>query len=157
MLKYDFGLSSKNCIVNALLDRSSVVVNEIRPEQDNMCRVRNTNGNYIPRHTEVYYTIECVEDINKKPVVIKELYDINSSIQHFVCLLFAKLNIDQIIENREYLQYGNYLLYSRGLNKASIFLSEEAESYVHFHLYNIFRRVKRDKWVLYTDYGVIRP
>jgi hypothetical protein len=134
-------------------------VSKVKPQQNNIYIFSLTGGNYIPRHTDTHYVLTHQFERSEKDIVEKESTDIDDIAQHFVCFLFANVNIEKIVETNQ--GYSNtrsiYELYSKGAIKSNIYVWEEADSYVRYHIYNIYRRVRRDKFIVYTEYGVIKP
>jgi len=155
--QYKFSYPSKECISNISWARNSISVYKVNPEQDNLFMMAYTNGNYEPKYTEPFYSLDYFESNRALPVISKQFNDIRKTILDYICLIMVKMKAKAF--SKMGAQYNNvqYFVKSEWTTRSVLYVYGEAYEYFEYYLNKFFKEWNVDKNVIYTEYGVIRP
>ena len=154
--QYKFSYLSKECISNISWARNSISVYKVNPEQDNLFMMAYTNGDYEPKYTESFYSLDYFESNRDLPVVSKQFKNISKTILDYICLIMVKMKAKAF--SKMGAQYNNvqYFVVSEAATRSILHIYGEAYEYFEYYLTKFFKGLDKGNNVIYTEYGVIR-
>ena len=154
--QYKFSYYSKECISSISWNRNSIAVYKVNPEQDNLFMTAYTNGNYKPKYTESFYSLDYFESNRASPVVSKQFQDIGNAILDYICLIMVKMKAKTFFKIDGGYNDVRYLVVSEVKTVPILHIYGEAYESFEYYMTRFFKKTDERDNVIYTEYGVIK-